>query len=60
MRAGKVQRSQSGADDVVAKLLHEEIADRLGAKPETSGKPLKKQLVGRLSGSRTMLVLFRV
>src|SRR6195256_5606767 len=49
MRPGEVKRSQSGANDVVAKLLHEGVAGRLGSDGETSGKPLNKQLVGRLS-----------
>ena len=45
MRTGEIQRSQSGADDVVAELLHQEW--RAGwCEAETSGKALKKQLVG--------------
>ena len=46
MRAREVKRSQPGADDVVAKLLHSKIAGRFGCNCETSGKSLKKQLVG--------------
>src|ERR1700716_1501586 len=46
VRPGEVKRSQSGANDVVAKLLHEGVAGRLGRDSEPSGKPLKKQLGG--------------
>ena len=58
MRAGEVKRSQSGADDVVAKLLHSGVAGRLGCDCETSGKPLKKQLVGRAVRRRTIPCYF--
>ena len=35
MRAGEVQRPESGADDVVAKLLHRAMAGRLAMRPRT-------------------------
>src|ERR1700726_4246806 len=46
MRPAEVKRSQSGPDDVVAKLLHSKMAGRLECDRETSGKSLNKQLVG--------------
>ena len=60
MRPGEVQRSQSGADEIAAKLLHSEMAGRFGCACETSGKPLKKQLFGVRPFSRTWSALFRV
>src|SRR4030081_3762271 len=59
MRPGEVKRSQSGANDVVAKLLHEGVAGRLGRDSEPSGKPLKKQLVGEAVPLRFFPVYFQ-
>src|ERR1700761_7076890 len=47
MRAREVKRPQSGADDVVAKLLHQG-GWPVGRDSEASGPPLKKRLAGRL------------
>src|SRR5258708_4317640 len=58
MRPGEVQRTQAGADDVAAKLLHAESAGRFGCNCETSGKPLNKQLFGPRRFSRTLLRYF--
>ena len=46
MRTGEVKRSQPGADDVVAKLLHRDWLASWDATSEASGKSLKKRLVG--------------
>jgi hypothetical protein len=45
VRAGEIQRSQSGTNDVVAELLHLEVTGRLGYEVEACWKALKKQLV---------------
>jgi hypothetical protein len=37
MRTGEVKRSQSGADDVVAKLLHREWLAGLNVNPKLAG-----------------------
>ena len=51
MRAGKVKRFQSGADDVVAKLLHQGWLAGWRRDLQVSGGPLKKRLVRRLPGA---------
>jgi hypothetical protein len=55
MHPREVKRFQSGADDVVAKLLHQG-GGRLRRDFEASGGPLKKRLVGR----RPTAGMFRV
>ena len=45
MRAGEIKRFQSGADHVVAELLHQEWLAGWDAMLKISGKPLKKRLV---------------
>ena len=60
MRPGEVKRFQSGTDDVVAKLLHYEVAGRrVGRHSETSGRALNKQLVREAVLRRTIPCYFQ-